>query len=220
MANTPQGPPIRLFVVDDHPIMRYGIVSLFDCEPSVNVVGSVASGQEALIAIPQLEVDVVLTDMRMAGMDGDVFVSSLQKICRHIRCAMLTNYHSDEEVFRAVQAGIRGFILKTAPMEDIIEAVRVVHEGGHWIPQPIAQQLASRVARIQPSSRELEVLKLLARGIGTREIATQLHISENTVRNHINNVMEKLDSHDRTKAVTEALRQGLLRLDDEELSFR
>jgi two-component system, NarL family, response regulator len=210
--------PVRLFVVDDHPVMRYGIVSLFDCEPSVQVVGSAASGQEALDAIPILEVDVVLTDMRMSGMDGDVFVASLQKTCPNIRCAMLTNYHSDEEVFRAIRAGVKAFILKTAPMEDILEAVQVVHEGGRWIPQAIAQQLASRIARNQPSSRELEVLKLLARGVGTREIGTQLHISENTVRNHINNLLEKLDSHDRTKAVTEALRQGLLRLDDEESS--
>lgn len=219
MANASATRPIRLFIVDDHPVMRYGIVSLFDCEPNVQVVGSASSGQEALAAIPALDVDVVLTDMRMAGMEGDVFVTSLLRICPNIRCAMLTNYHSDEEVFRAIRAGVRAFILKTAPMEEIIEAVRVVHDGGRWIPESIAEQLAIRVARIQPSSRELEVLKLLARGVGTREIAAQLHISENTVRNHINNVLEKLDSHDRTKAVTEALRQGLLRLDDEDHNY-
>ena len=214
MPSTNSQPRIHLFVVDDHPVMRHGIVSLFDCEPSVEVVGSAASGQEALQAIPALQVDVVLTDMRMSGMEGDEFVAALLKTCPQIRCAMLTNYHSDEEVFRAIRAGVMAFILKTAPMEEILEAVRVVHGGGRWIPQPIAQQLASRVARIQPSSRELEVLKLLARGVSTRDIGMQLHISENTVRNHVNNALEKLDSHDRTKAVTEALRQGLLRLDD------
>lgn len=214
MATSDAPHPIRLFVVDDHPVMRYGIVSLFDCAPNVQVVGAAASGAEALQAIPQMNVDVVLTDMRMAGMEGDVFVSSLQKICPGVRCVMLTNYHSDEEVFRAIHAGVRAFILKTAPMDDILEAVRIVHEGGRWIPPQIAQQLADRIARSQPSSRELEVLKLLARGIGTREIAAQLHISESTVRNHINSILEKLDSHDRTKAVTEALRQGLFRIDD------
>ncbi|HZP04630.1 MAG TPA: response regulator transcription factor [Terracidiphilus sp.] len=219
MANTFADRPIRLFVVDDHPVMRYGIVSLFDCEPDVEVVGSASSGPEALLAIPPLHIDVVLTDMRMAGMEGDAFVSSLLRVCPQIRSAMLTNYHSDEEVFRAIRAGVRAFILKTAPMDEIIEAVRVVHAGGRWIPEPIAEQLAVRIARIQPSSRELEVLKLIACGVGRREIAAQLHISENTVRNHINNVLEKLDSHDRTKAVTEALRLGLLRLDDVDPSY-
>jgi two-component system, NarL family, response regulator len=215
MAHANLARPIRLFIVDDHPVMRHGIAGLFDCEPNVQVVGSASSGQDALVRIPAIPVDVVLTDMRMAGMDGDVFVSSLLRICPNIQCAMLTNYHSDEDVFRAIRSGVRAFILKTAPMEEIIEAVRVVYEGGRWIPPTIAQQLATRIARNQPSGRELEVLKLLARGVSTREVASKLHISENTVRNHINNVLEKLDSHDRTKAVTEALRQGLFRLEEE-----
>jgi DNA-binding NarL/FixJ family response regulator len=205
--------PIRLFVVDDHPVVLMGVASMFDNEPDIDVVGSAASAREALEQIPQLDVDVLLTDLRMKSMGGDEFASELRKTHPNLRVGVLTNFHSDEDVFKAMRAGVRAFLLKSAPIEEVIAAVRMMHAGERWIPPHIAQQLAERVARQQLSSRELEILQLIANGLKNREIAEALSISENTVRNHVNNLMEKLDSRDRTEAVTMAVRQGVVRLD-------
>ena len=207
--------PIRLFIVDDHPVVRMGVASMFDCEPDIEVVGSAASGQEALQMIPGLQVDVVLTDLRMKGMGGDELAMELRKLCPALHTAVLTNYHSDEDVFRVMHAGVRAFLLKSSPMEEVISAIRLVYAGERWIPPHIGQQLADRVSRHQLSGRELEILQLIANGFKNREIADKLCISENTVRNHVNNLLEKLDSRDRTEAVTMALRQGLVRLEDD-----
>lgn len=207
--------PIRLFVVDDHPVVRMGVESMFDCEPDIEVVGSAASAREALNQIPGLQVDVLLTDLRMKTMDGHELALELREKCPNLRTGVLTNFHSDEDVFKAMRAGVRAFLLKSSPMEEVIAAVRMIHSGECWIPPHIAQQLADRVARQQLSSRELEILQLIANGLKNREIAETLRISENTVRNHVNNLMEKLDSRDRTEAVTMAVRQGIVRLDED-----
>ena len=206
---------IRLFVVDDHPVVRKGVESMFDCEADIEVVGSAASAQDALERIPGLQVDVLLTDLRMEGMSGDELIGRLHKICPEIRTAVLTNFHSDEDVFRAMRAGVKAYLLKSAPMEEVITAVRQVYAGERWIPSHIAQQLADRIGRDQLSIRELEILQLIANGMKNREIADKLCISQHTVRNHMNNVLEKLNSRDRTEAVTSALRQGLVRLNED-----
>lgn len=206
---------IRLFVVDDHPVVRMGVESMFDGEADIELVGSAASGREALDQIPRLAVDVLLTDLRMKTMSGAELASKLRETCPEIRVAVLTNFHSDEEVFSALQAGVRAFLLKSSPIEEVITAVRLLHAGERWIPSHIARQLADRIARHQLSARELEILRLIATGLKNREIAETLCISENTVRNHVNNLMEKLDSRDRTEAVTMAMRQGLVRLDED-----
>lgn len=206
---------IRLFVVDDHPVVRKGVESMFDCETDIEVVGSAASAQEAMKRIPELQVDVLLTDLRMEGMSGDELIAELHKTCPGLRAAVLTNFHSDEDVFRAMRAGVKAYLLKSAPMEDVIDVVRKVYAGERWIPPHIAQQLADRVARDQLSTREVEILQLIANGMKNREIAEALCISQHTVRNHVNNVLEKLDSRDRTEAVTIALRQGLVRLNED-----
>lgn len=206
---------IRLFVVDDHPVVRKGVESIFDCEADIEVVGSAASAQEAMKRVPELQVDVLLTDLRMEGMSGDELIAGLHKTCPGVRAAVLTNFHSDEDVFRAMRAGVKAYLLKSAPMEEVIAAVRRVYAGERWIPPHIAQQLADRVARDQLSAREVEILQLIANGMKNREIAEVLCISQHTVRNHVNNVLEKLDSRDRTEAVTIALRQGLVRLHED-----
>ncbi|GGG74892.1 response regulator [Edaphobacter dinghuensis] len=203
---------IRLFVVDDHPVVRKGVESIFDCEADIEVVGTAASAQEALERIPDLHIDVLLTDLRMEGMSGDELIAQLHQTCPDVRGAVLTNFHSDEDVFRAMRAGVKAYLLKSSPMEEVIAVVRRVYEGERWIPPHIAQQLADRVARDQLSNREVEILQLIANGMKNREIANTLCISQHTVRNHVNNVLEKLNSRDRTEAVTIALRQGLVRL--------
>jgi len=205
---------IRILVVDDHPILRRGVESIFDCEEDMTVVGSAGSGQEAMKIMETTEVDVVITDLRMKGMDGDKLVAALQREHPEVRTAVLTNFHSDEEVFRAIKAGARAFLLKTSPMEEITSAVRIIHAGDKFIPEHIAAQLVNRISRDQLSTREMQILHLLADGLTNREIGVELGISENTVRNHMNHLLDKLDSRDRTGALTVALRQGLVRIDD------
>ena len=206
---------IRLFVVDDHEVVRMGVKSMFDNVSDIDVVGTAASGPEALEQIPCLAVDVVLTDLRMKEMSGDTLLIELQKRCPDVKAAVLTNYHSDEDVFNAMKAGTMAYILKDAKMEQVVEAVRNAYAGVPTIPAYIAHQLAQRIARNQLSARELEVLQLISKGDKNREIADRLYISENTVRNHVISLLDKLGCRDRTEATSVAIRQGLIRVGED-----
>lgn len=205
---------IRLFIVDDHHVVRMGLQSMLRREPDIKVVGTAGSGAEALEALKKDDIDVLLTDLRMQGMSGDVLVSELRKLKPNVRSVILTNYHSDEDVFSAIKAGAMAFVLKTATMEQVLDAVRSVHAGHRWIPAHIADQLAQRLARNPISARENEVLQLLARGLRNREIGQKLFISENTVRNHVISLLEKLGTTHRTEGIAIALQQGLVRLEE------
>jgi DNA-binding NarL/FixJ family response regulator len=206
---------IRVFVVDDHEVVRMGLQTMLDSEPDIFVVGTAGSGQEALERLPSIEVDVLLTDLRMAEMNGEEMMMQLRKVRPDLRCAVLTNYHSDEDVFKAVRAGAMAYMLKTATMEQMVTTIRSVHAGQRCIPPHIAKQLAERVGRSPISGRELEILQWVARGMKNREIAEKLFISEFTVRNHVINVLEKLGVRDRTEATVVAIKQGLVRLEDD-----
>lgn len=206
---------IRVFVVDDHQVVRMGLRTMLESEPDIVVVGTAASGHEALQRLPTIEVDVLLTDLRMAEMNGEEMMMQLRRTCPSLRCAVLTNYHSDEDVFSAVKAGAMAYILKTATMEQVVTTIRSVHAGERCIPPHIAQQLAQRVGRSSLSSRELEILQWVARGMKNREIAEKLFISEFTVRNHVISLLEKMGVRDRTEATAVAIRQGLVRLEDD-----
>jgi two-component system NarL family response regulator len=206
--------PIRLFIVDDHHVVRMGLQSMLRHEPDIEVVGTAGSGAEALEALKKGDIDVLLTDLRMQGMGGDILLSESRKLKPNIRSVVLTNYHSDEDVFRAIKAGAMAFVLKTATMEQVLDAVRSVHAGRRWIPPHIADQLAQRLARNPISARENEVLQLLARGLRNREIGEKLFISENTVRNHVISLLEKLGTTHRTEGIAIALQQGLVRLEE------
>ena len=205
---------IRLFIVDDHHVVRMGLQSMLRREPDIKVVGTAGSGAEALEALKKDDIDVLLTDLRMQGMSGDVLVSELRKLKPNVRSVILTNYHSDEDVFSAIKAGAMAFVLKTATLEQVLDAVRSVHTGHRWIPPHIADQLAQRLARNPISARENEVLQLLARGFRNREIGQKLFISENTVRNHVISLLEKLGTTHRTEGIAIALQQGLVRLEE------
>ena len=206
--------PIRLFIVDDHHVVRMGLQSMLRREPDIQVVGTADSGEEALAILKDTEIDVLLTDLRMGKMGGDQLLIELRKTNPALRSVVLTNYHSDEDVFRAIKAGAMAFVLKTATMEQVLDAVRSAHAGRHWIPPYIAEQLAQRLVRNPLSARENEVLQLLARGMRNREIGQKLFISENTVRNHVISLLEKLGTTHRTEGIAIALQQGLVRLDD------
>lgn len=207
--------PIRIFIVDDHAVVRLGLKTMLESEADMKVVGSAASGSEALEVIPKLLPDVVLVDLRMREMSGHTLLNELRRSLPHVRSVVLTTYHSDEDVFGAMKAGAMAYILKSSSLEQVTDAIRKVHAGGSSIPAHIAQQLAQRLARHPLSARELEILRLIARGMKNREIAEKLCISENTVRNHVVSLLEKLGVRDRTEAIAVASQQGLVRMEEE-----
>ncbi len=207
--------PIRIFIVDDHAVVRLGLQTMLESEPDIKVVGSAASGKEALKIIPSVMPDIVLTDLRMREMKGAAMLMELRLVCPQVRSIVLTTYHSDEDVFGAMKAGAMAYILKSSSLEQVTGAIRKVYAGEHWIPAHIAHQLAQRLSREPLSARETEILHLVARGMRNHEIGQALSISENTVRNHVVKLLEKLGVRDRTEATAVALQQGLVHLEDD-----
>lgn len=208
---------IRVFIVDDHYVLRVGLRDMLSKEPDVEVVGTAASAAEALEALNgSLQIDVLLTDLRMPDRNGDELVSELRKKDETIRVIFLTNYHSDEDILNAVKAGAMAYLLKTATMEQILEAIRQVYSGSACFPPNISKQLAQRLTRVELTAREREVLYWAAQGLRNREIGGKLYISENTVRNHMISLMAKLGTTNRTEAIAIGIQQGLIRLRSEE----
>jgi DNA-binding NarL/FixJ family response regulator len=208
---------IRVFIVDDHYVLRAGLQDMLRKEPDVEVVGTAASAAEALeILASPVQIDVLLTDLRMPDRSGDELVTELRKTREDLRVVFLTNYHSDEDIFSAVKAGAMGYLLKSATMEQILDAIRQVHSGSTYFPANISKQLAQRLTRIELTVREMEVLRWAAQGLRNREIGDKLFISENTVRNHMLSLMAKLGTTNRTEAIAIGIQQGLIRLRSEE----
>jgi DNA-binding NarL/FixJ family response regulator len=206
---------IRTFFVDDHQVVRMGLKTMLESEPDIHVVGMAASAREALNALAEVEADVLLTDLHMGEMGGDALIKEVRKLFPNVHCAVLTNYHSDEDVFCAIKAGAMAYILKSAPLEQVVSAIRSVHAGKTSLPPYIAEQLAQCQSRNPPSTRESEILQLVAQGLNNIEIADRLYISRNTVRNHVINLLQKLGTRDRTEATAVAIRRGLVRLNDD-----
>ena len=204
---------IRTFVVDDHHVVRMGLKTMLESEPDIHLIGMAASASEALKALEDVEADVLLTDLHMEEMGGDALIKEVRKLYPKLHCAVLTNYHSDEDVFSAFKAGAMAYILKSAPLQQVISAIREVHEGKTSLPPYIAEQLAQCLSRNPPSMRESEILQLVAQGMNNREIADRLCISKNTVRNHVISLLEKLGTRDRTEATAVAIKRGLVRID-------
>lgn len=205
---------IRIFIVDDHDVVRLGLRTMLESEPDMTVVGMAGSSLEAIQKVPPLSPDILLTDLRMPGMSGVDMLLELRRHSPELRAVVLTTYHSDEDVFGAIRAGAKAYILKSSSLEDVTEAIRKVHAGESVIPPHIAHQLAERVSRQPLSAREMEILRMVARGMKNHEIAMQLSISSNTVRNHVVSLLEKLNVRDRTEATAIAVQQGLVRLDE------
>ena len=203
---------IRVLVVDDHPVVRMGLGSMLNSQDGITVVGMVASGMEALASVNETRPDVVLMDLRMPEMDGVDAIVALRAADPKIKILVLTNYQMDEDIFNALQAGALGYLVKSAPQREVVSAIRDVNQRKVCIPPAIASKLAERIGRSALSSREAEVLKLVARGLTNKEIGSSLFISDKTVRNHVISVMDKLDAKDRTEAVTIAIRKGLIRI--------
>ena len=204
------GAPIRIFIVDDHPVVVAGLTSMLGTQAGMEVLGSAASGKEALEFLQSNETDLILLDLRMSGMNGvdTLHALSRAKIC--VRAIILTSFETDEDIYRAVQAGAQGYLMKDAPQAEMVDAIRAVNSGKRYFPGHIAERLAERMMRTDLTARELEVLQMLARGLTNKEIGNALDISGNTVRNHVNSIIEKLEVSDRTEAATTAIHRGLI----------
>ena len=213
------GRTIRVVIADDHPVVREGLAAMLEREPDLEVVGEARDGQEAIEQVAALRPDVVLMDLQMPRVDGVEAIRQIRERHGGVHVLVLTTYGDDESIFRGIEAGARGYLLKDAPRDELFRAVRAVARGESLLQPAVATRLLNRVARrpAQPApetltERELEVLRLLARGAANKEIGAALHISESTVKTHVANIFQKLDVGDRTEAVTVALRRGLLKL--------
>jgi DNA-binding NarL/FixJ family response regulator len=202
--------PIRILIVDDHPVVLAGLTSMLGTQPGMEVAGSASSGEEALEMLRSKPADLLLLDLRMPGMNGIDTLLALKRAKIAVRVIILTSFETDEDVYRAVQAGAQGYLLKDAPQSDMMDAIRAVHAGKRYFPRHIAARLAERMMRTNLTARELEVLQMLARGLTNKEIGSVLDISGNTVRNHVNSIIEKLEVSDRTEAATTAIHRGII----------
>ena len=207
--------PIRIVVADDHPIVRGGLVALLSAADDIEVVGEASDGEMAVqLALESLP-DLVLMDLRMPGIDGDVATARILSAQPGIRVVVLTTYETDDSILRAIEAGASGYLLKAAPQEEILAGIRSVARGEVALAPSIAALLVRRVRAPQTrsvtlSDRETQVLALVATGMSNRTIAAELFVSEATVKTHLLHTFEKLGVSDRTRAVTLAMERGLL----------
>ena len=201
---------ITILIVDDHPVVRAGLASMLGTQESLRVVGAAWNGQEAFALIERHHPQVMLLDLRMPGMNGIETLQALRSLPNPPRVLVLTNFETDEDVYRAVRAGAQGYLIKSTTQQEMVEAIKTVASGRRYFPAPIASRLAQRMSRSNLTAREREILEMMSKGLTNKQIGAALDISANTARNHVNNIIEKLDVADRTEAVTTAIQQGLL----------
>jgi DNA-binding NarL/FixJ family response regulator len=212
-AAPPCGPPIRLLVVDDHPVVRDGLVSMFARDPEFEVLGEAGDGAEAVRLAQQFQPDVILMDLRMPGMDGVTAIAELARLGLTTRVLVLTTYDTDSHVLPAIEAGATGYLLKDVPRAELLRAVRAAANGEAVLAPAVAAKLMSRVRSPGTgplSQRELEVLELVAAGSTNRQAAARLFLTEATVKTHLLNIYAKLGVGDRAAAVAEGFNRGLL----------
>jgi len=202
--------PIRIFLADDHPSLRAGLAAILDNQPDLKVVAEAGSGNEVMSS--KEVADVFIMDLRMPDGDGVQTIKALVARDPATRVLVLTTYDNEEDIFQALEAGARGYLLKDTTKEELVAAVRQVHQGERYLPQNIASRLADRLIRPNLTPRELDVLRLVSRGRTNKEMASAMFISEETVKSHMKSLFQKLGVHDRAEAVSVSLQRGLIRL--------
>ena len=204
--------PVSVVIVDDHPVVRDGLCAMVSAEPDIEVLGQASNGAEALALIPKLRPAVVLMDLLLPDMGGTEVIRRLCSNSADIAFVVLTSVAGDEEIYRALEAGARGYLFKDMARKDLINAIHAVARGQRFIPDKVGSRIAENLPRPGLSAREVEVLQFIAAGLRNKEIAFQMGVSEATVNAHVKHILEKLNASDRTQAVTTALRRGIIRL--------
>jgi two-component system, NarL family, response regulator len=203
---------ISVLCVDDHQIVREGIVAVIGRQIDMEVTGTAANGLQAVEAFLQNPPDVTLMDLQLPVLSGLEAIRRIRSADVHAKIIVLTTYHGDEDVHRALEAGAATYVLKEAVLDDLAGVVRAVHNGAQPLSDDVRRILATRLNYGQLTAREVEVLELIAQGLSNKEVGRSLGITEETTKVHVRNIMEKLDVEDRTEAVTRALRRGIIHL--------
>lgn len=207
------GKEIRIAVVDDHFMVRMGLTASLSLEPDMAVVAEAANSEAALAACREHKPNMVLMDVRLPGLSGADACAAVLREHPNLRVLMLSTHSNPEEIYRALQAGASGYVLKSARREDLLHAIREVWQGRSYIDPVVAPLLAGRMSQRSLTSREIEVLRMVARGMGNKEVASELQIAEVTVKLHVSHILEKLNVRDRTQAATVAIQRGIIALD-------
>ncbi|MEO8337016.1 MAG: response regulator transcription factor [bacterium] len=205
---------IRVLTVDDHAIVRAGIAAMIANETDISIVAEAEDGDDAVSLYTEVRPDVTLMDLRMPRMDGVTAINSIRSTDPQARVVALTMYEGDTDIHRALSAGACGYLLKGARAAELTASIRAAAAGRRFIPQAVAQSLAEYTPRVELTSRELEVLRLVSKGLRNKEIARVTTLAAGTVKVHLKHILQKLDVEDRTEAVTLALQRGIIHLDD------
>jgi DNA-binding NarL/FixJ family response regulator len=203
---------IRVLIVDDHPLLREGVMAVLENETDMRVVAEASNGREAVEAFPAHRPDVVLMDIQMPEMNGIEAIAGIRSEAPNARIIVLTTYKGDVNALRALRAGAVGYLLKSQLRTELVETIRAVYAGGRRIPPEIAADLAAHLGEDSLSEREIQVLRSVAQGNSNKGVAAQLGVTEETVKAHMKSIVSKLNANDRTHAVTIALRRGILEL--------
>lgn len=211
--------PIRILLADDHPVVRDGLVMMLETQPDFDVVAAADSGLAVLDQCVTLQPDVLLLDLEMPQLDGVATLERLRTVCPDVRAVVFTAFDTDDRIVAAIQAGAKGYLLKGAPRQEIFDAIRIVHAGGSLLQPIVASKLMAHMRRREQAppltGREAEVLRLMARGKPNKEIASDLTITERTVKFHVTSILGKLGATNRTEAISLAIQQGLVTLDED-----
>jgi two-component system NarL family response regulator len=206
------GTPIKVVIADDHPPLRMGLVTVVNSQPDMKVVAEAATAKDAVNVTLAQKPDVVLMDVRMPGGSGIEAISAIAAARPETRAIVLTTFDLDEDIYRALRAGAKAFLLKDSTMEQICDTIRKVHCGEKVFPPSIESKLGTRAKRESLTQRELEILQLIVQGKSNKEISSALFIAEDTVKTHLRTIFHKLDVNARTEAAIEAVRSGLVHL--------
>lgn len=210
--------PITILSVDDHEVVRKGIAAILSTEPSIRLVAEATSAQDAIELYRRHRPDVTLMDLRLPGKSGIEATREIRRDFPDAKILVLTSYDGDQDIYRALEAGVRGYLLKEMVHTEVIRAIRVVHSGKRFIPTEVTQQLNGFFPEVALTPREVEVLSLVARGFGNKEVGDLLGTAPGTVKAHVQSILSKLNAKDRTHAVTIALRRGIIHLHSPELA--